>query len=432
LVNYPWVFDQLFQRAGTCLADYVALRLVTPSLECHWPSEPPLRLTSGLADMVHEIERWEGHAAGWAEFMRVGAERFDVAFTHLVTRNAHRLWSWVRGAGVRRLAPVVTLRTLDGELRRFFHHPRVRDALGAYAMYLGGSPYQLPGLYSIIPYGELAFGLWWPEGGIVALVRAIEQLARRVGVEIVTNCAVRQIETDGAQVRGVICEDGSRIAAKVVVSNVDVPTTWQRLLGRPRAMAERLNMTLGVVTVYWGIHRQWSGHPHAIFFPTDTRRCYEDLFRRHIVPEEVAFYACLQSRLQPDRAPPGHTALFVLVPVPTLRHVSAEQLRRRLPGILGQVRGRLAAHGWQWAESDVVVEQIWTPADWAERLGLFDGSAFGASHGWSQIGPFRPPNRDPYVRGLYYVGASTTPGTGLPLVVLSGQMTSERIQKDFA
>ncbi len=432
LVNYPWVFEQLFQRAGTRLADYVSLRLVSPSVECRWPSEGPLQLTSCLADLVREMERWEGSADGWAKFMSACAERFEVAFEKLVARNADSLRDWLRAVGVRTLWRVLTVRTLEGELRRYFKNRRVRDALGAYAMYLGGSPYELPGLFSIIPYGELAFGLWWPEGGVIALVNAIARLAGELGVEIVTHCTAVRIEADQSRVRGVLCENGVRIAADVVVSNVDVPTTWTRLLGRPPEVASHVRMTPGVVTVYWGIRRSLDGHPHTIFFPSEPRRCYEQLFRDRRVPDELPFYACIQSRLQPDRAPPGHTTLFVLVPVPTLRDLPEERLSSLVPTIVAQVRARLAAHGWSWSDQEMTLERVWTPADWQRRFGLYDGSAFGAAHSWRQVGPYRPRNKDPELRGMYYVGASTTPGTGLPLAILSGQMTAERIEQDFA
>src|SRR5262249_19263633 len=147
-----------------------------------------------------------------------------------------------------------------GELRRFFKGRHIREALGSYGMYLGGSPYQLPGLFSILAYGELAYGLWAPKGGIYALVEGIGRLARGLGVEVQTNRRVARIIIEdgqrGRRVTGVETEGGRIHQCPTVVSNVDLPTTNAELLGgllAPRGKAANVKMTPGVMTFYWGV-----------------------------------------------------------------------------------------------------------------------------------------------------------------------------------
>ena len=154
------------------------------------------------------------------------------------------------------------------------------------------------------------------------------------------------------------------------------------------------------------------------------------LLERRRVPPGLPFYVSAASITDPGLAPPGHTTLFGLVPVPALGDLGPVDWAAEVARLRAQVLGRLRDEGFAMDEGRIVFERVWTPVDWRDRFGLHDGSAFGAAHTMFQLGPFRLPNADPALRGLYYVGASTTPGTGLPLVTLGGRMTAERVLSD--
>jgi phytoene desaturase len=322
-------------------------------------------------------------------------------------------------------------RSLDGELGRFFQNRRIREALGSYAMYLGGSPFQLPGFFSILPYGELAYGLWLPKGGMYGLVEAIETLARELGVEIRRRCRVSRIVVEAGQVRGVTLEDGAFLPSTCVVSNVDAPTTDTELLSQPRlaASARSTRMTPGVLTFYWGIRGGLgsAGH-HTIYLPDDYRATFQDLFKRRRMPGQLAFYVSVPSATDPDLAPPGCSSVFVLVPTPLISDMPDVDWIQFTAGVRAQVLDRLQHEGLALTEDRIEVEEIFTPADWKAQFGLYDGSAFGAAHTLLQLGPRRSPNYRRTIRGLFYTGAGTTPGTGVPMVILSGKMTAERVR----
>lgn len=433
LLNYPWVFESLFQAAGRRLADYVELLPVDPSIRFLWPGGESFQLGSHLRRLIAEVERLEsGAAPGLMRFLADAHAKYAIAFEKLACRNADGLLDWVRGVSPIQLWRTSVWRSLDAELARFFKHPRLRQALGSYGMYLGGSPHQLPGFFSILPYGELAHGLWLPRGGIYALVRAVERLARELGVEIETARRVRRIQVEQNAVKGIEFEDGERRDAAVVVSNVDVPHTRRTLLPRSPRPERELTMTPSVMTFYWGIRGPLSNADHhTIFMPGDPRREYDALFRRQEIPGELPFYLSIASRTDPSLAPAGDSAAFILVPLPRLSRLEGWGGGALREHVKAQVLERLRRHGVEIAPEDIVAEQALVPADWAERFGLYDGSAFGAAHTLWQMGPWRYPNRDRNRRGLYYVGASTTPGTGLPMVTLGGGMTAERVRHDL-
>ncbi|HLM58326.1 MAG TPA: phytoene desaturase family protein [Pyrinomonadaceae bacterium] len=436
LLNYPWVFEQLFAAAGRRLSDYVRLLPVEPSITFRWPDGTRFTLSSDLQNFIDECERLEpGCSPAVFDFMRDAGRKFRVAFDKLVSRNVDNPAKWLGALSPAELLGAGLWRSLDGELRRYFKSRHVREALGSYAMYLGGSPYELPGMFTILPYGELAYGLWLPEGGVYGLVEGVERLARELGVEVRTRCRVTKVKAGWGRVRGVELSDGTTIAARLVVSNVDVPTTDTELVEtedgfkhKARARAAKTRMTPGVVTFYWGVKGEIEGlGHHTIFLPEDYRAAFDDLMKRRRVPVALPFYVSVPSATDPGLAPPGCSAVFVLAPTPTLSQMPGADWPAEALKIREQVQATLAHHGIRLDPARVVCEEVYTPEDWGRRFGLYDGSAFGAAHTLFQVGPFRRRNFSEEIEGLYYVGASTTPGTGMPMVVLSGRLVAERI-----
>lgn len=438
LLNYPWVFRELFEAAGKDMDAEVRLLPVDPSVSFQWRDGRRLTLSSDFTLLLNELAKFEP-AAGPAltAWLRDSAEKFRISFDKLVTRNANGFRDWFKPLTLAELRRTGVWRSLDRELKRFFKSRYIREALGAYGMYLGGSPFDLPGIFTILAYGEIAHGLWLPEGGIYGMVRAIERAATDMGVEIRTGTRVERILVSNGRTHGVDLADGSRIAADVVVSNVDVPTTDSRLLGDERLREEgsrraaRTRMTPGVLTFYWGVRGELPnlGH-HTIFLPGDYRGAFRDLMKRGRIPRDLPFYVSVPSRTDPGLAPEGDTQVFVLVPTPTLDRLEDLDWSTEVPRLKREVLKRLSDHGVSLHPERIAVEEAWTPVEWRARFGLYNGSAFGAAHNLLQVGPFRAPNRSGDVEGLYYAGAGTTPGTGMPMVILSGKMTAERIEAD--
>ncbi len=424
LLNYPWVFEDLFRSAGRELRDYVTLLPVDPSVQFRWPDGTQLKLSSDMKALHAECTRLEpGSGPALLAFLRDSGQKYRLSFEKLVSRNEDNPVKWLGRLSLQELWSTGVWRSLDAELGRFFKNRYIREAFGSYGMYLGGSPHELPGLFSILAYGELAYGLWLPKGGVYGLVTGIEKLARELGVVIRTNCPVRNIRTDGSRATGVQLSDGSNVNFDIVVSNVDVPTTERDFL--PSRKPLKKQMTPGVLTFYWGLRGKLSniGH-HTIFLPADSRRAFGDLCQRKQIPAELPFYVSLPSETDAGLAPPGHTAMFVLVPVPLIGDVPEIDTG----SIKTRVLERLRTHGIAIDPAALVFEEVWTPREWNRRFGLFDGSAFGASHTLMQMGPFRSRNYSAQFKDLYFVGAGTTPGTGMPMVVLGGKMMADRIQ----
>lgn len=437
LLNYPWVFEELFRTAGRRMSDYVSLLKVDPSVGFVWPDNATFLLSSKLDALLAECDRLEpGSGPAVLAYLRDASVKYRIAFDKLVSRNVGTALEWFGALSPREMASLSVWRSLYSELGRFFKSERIRQALGSYGMYLGGSPHTLPGFFSILPYGELAYGLWLPKGGVYGLVEGMERLAREIGVEIRTNARVVELRTESGAVRGITFQSGERLDVPIVISNVDVPTTNTQLLRRNglskkfAARADKTRMTCGVLTYYWGVRGKIDGlGHHTIFLPNDYRGAFDDLNKRKRIPRDLPFYVSLPSETDPDLAPRGDTAMFVLVPTPLISDACVPDWTAEARYVKRRVLERLARHAINLDASRILVEEVYTPETWRDRFGLYDGSAFGAAHNLFQVGPFRDANYSRDIKGLYYVGASTTPGTGMPMVVLSGKLVADRVME---
>ncbi len=435
LLNYPWVFEGLFRQAGRNLYDYLELIEVEPGIRFYWPDGESLQLSSRFDLLRSELERFDpGVGPRLARWLDSAGRNYRLSFDRLVVSNADSPLKWLGALRLNELAALGLENSLYRQLSRSFHSERICQAMGSYAMYLGGSPFDLPGLFEILPFGEINYGLWLPRGGIYALVEAMERLASEVGVEVRTNCRVEQITQDGARAAGVLLAGGERVVADAVVSNCDLPFTDANLLAAGTAKtqgvkrASRLKMTPGVLTFYWGLRRevQGLGH-HSIFFPDDYRGSFQALMSGTGVSIDPPFYTSVASASDPALAPAGKSTMFVLIPTPVLSRLDGTDFFSEAERLKHYVISRLQRHGCVISAADIEIERAWTPVDWQNSFALYDGSAFGAAHRLFMLGPWRPANRNTRLPGLFYVGASTTPGTGMPLVTLGGRMTAERV-----
>lgn len=431
LLLMPEVLEETFAVCGRRMTDYLTLHRCDPNYRIHFRDGSAVTFTTELTAMAQELERIEpGSSQRYLAFLAQGQVQYRTSVDRFVGRNFDHLGQFLTPGNLRQVLRVRAHRKMYGEVSRFFRDERLRAALSFQTMYLGISPYDAPAVYGLLPYTELGMGIWYPEGGMYALPLALERLCRELGVELHYRTPVARIACDGGRATGVVLGDGRHAPADVVLCNADLPWAYRNLLDAKHTRlprAERLRYTSSAYMLYLGVSRRVPEllH-HNVFFGRDYRGSFEDIFRRFRVPEDPSFYVNVASRTDAGAAPAGTDGVYVLVPVPH-RHPSLDWAVEG-PRLRARVFARLAEIGCGDLERHVVVEQQRTPDDWETTLNLEHGSAFGLSHDFFQVGPFRPKNQDPNVRNLFFVGASTQPGTGLPMVMLSARLVAERIR----
>jgi phytoene desaturase len=270
-------------------------------------------------------------------------------------------------------------------------------------------------------------------GGLYRVVESLAAIAEAQGVRIVTNAPVLRIEVEGRRATGVVLQDGSRLSADVVIANADLPYVYRQLLP-DQAEAdrlERLKYTCSAIMFYWGVDQVYPQlGMHNVFLSGDYRASFDRIFRDHTLPDEPSFYVHAPARTDPGAAPSGQDTLFVLVPAGHLDASAPEDWEILKTRARAAVLRRLQAAGVPDLDKHLKFEVSYTPHDWLALYNLAKGSAFSLSHNFTQVGYLRPHNRHDRYTNLYFVGGSTHPGTGLPIVLISARLTSERILQE--
>jgi len=428
------VFEELFATVGRRLEEYLTLLPVEPLTRYFYPDGVRLDATRDLPRMAEQIAGLdERDVEGYLDFLEYAARLHRITGPVFIYNQPPTLRSFLRVSPMD-MARVDAWRTMDQAIRRRVRSPHLRQLLARFATYVGANPYQAPATLSVIAHVELTGGVWYPRGGVYQIAAAMARLATELGVEIYTSTPVAGIEVRGGRAVGVLAADGRRFPADAVVANVDVTTVYEHLLPRTvglerrLALKERETSCSGYVLLLGveGTHPQLAHH--NIFFNRDYRREFDDIFRRGIPPQDPTVYVAITGKSDPEHAPPGCENWFVLVNAPALG--PAFDWENRQAAYRTLVLETLARYGLD-VRSRIRVEHALTPADIRRLTGAWRGALYGVSSNQALNAFRRPHNRCPDVQGLYFVGGTTHPGGGVPMVTLSGKIVVEMIIKDF-
>jgi len=299
---------------------------------------------------------------------------------------------------------------------------------------MGLSPFEAPATFSMMPYTELAHGVWYPRGGMHRVVEALMDIANRAGVEFMFNAAVQQIEVNGTAARGVILADGHRLAAEAILANADLPYVYADLLPRD-GLADRLahkRFSCSVVSFFWGVDKPYEMlGPHTLFLADDYRENFKSIIQDLTLPKNPSLYVHAPARLDSSMSPAGEDTLIAIVPVGHLDEKGEQDWGEIRDRARQEVFRRLATMGITDLEAHLKFEVSYTPLSWHKRYNLLKGSTHGLCHNLTQLGYFRPHNRHPRYHNLYFAGASTHPGTGVPTALVSARLATQRLLDDL-
>ncbi|NJL94873.1 MAG: phytoene desaturase [Anaerolineae bacterium] len=406
-----------------------------PLTRYFWADGVQLDVTSDLARMLPQIEMLDARdVEGYLAFLANAARLHRITGDVFIYSEPPSLGSFAEVSPLDALK-VDGLRTMNQAISSYVRSPYLRQLLGRFATYVGASPFRAPATLNVIADVELNGGVWYPRGGIYSIARALERLARHLGVEIFTQAPVQQIQVEAGQVVGVTTADGARHPASAVVANVDVATVFEKLLPpevtSPRQV-ERLLATepscsgfillLGVQ----GVHDHLAHH--NIFFSEDYEAEFEAIFGQGQPPDQPTIYLAITAKTDADHAPPEHENWFVLVNAPAADgRFDWEANRQRYRDlILDQLAQRFRLD----VRKRIVTERSYTPHDLERLTGARQGALYGASSNNRWAAFRRPHNRSASIKGLYFAGGTTHPGGGVPMVTLSGRVAAKLLLKD--
>jgi phytoene desaturase len=313
---------------------------------------------------------------------------------------------------------------------KFFRNPKLKKAFTYQDFYLGLSPYEAPATFSLLSYAELNSGVWLPKGGMYSFVKALIILAEKFGANFVYEKTVKQINTESDRVTGVTLSNGQRLNCDIIVANADLPYVYNCLIPKDdmKKNLMKKKYTCSTLTFHWGIDKKYDQfETHNLFFSNNYFESFNQILNDLTLPNDPNFYIHTPVKVDPTRAPKGHDALSVVVPVGHINEKNLQNwdiIKKKARDIVFK---RLAEIGIPDIEKHIKFEAIHTPNDWLNLYNLTKGSTLGLAHNLTQIGYMRPHNQHKRYKNLFFVGASTHPGGGIPTVIISSKIVNQRI-----
>ena len=432
---YPQILQEIFQEVGRDLYKEVPMTKLDPQYRITFGAGGELNATPDLERMVAEIGRLSPpDAEGFRRFMeynRVKLEKFapclQVPFP-----------GWKSLISLRLLMVLPYLKpwkSLHAELAGYFKDPRLQLAFTFQSKYLGMSPFQCPSLFSILSFLEYEHGIWHPTGGCNAISTNMARVAQELGVKIRLNTPVEEILFEGRRAVGVRTAQGEQRADAVMV-NADfanaitklVPDNLRRRWSNAKVAGK--DFSCSTFMLYLGVEGTFDhlAH-HNIYVTKEYRRNLDEIERQHVLSDDPSFYVADPVRTDATMAPPGHSALYVLLPV-THQHPNVDWNRERARYRAVALR-QMEKLGIKDIEKRICFERIITPADWESQVDVYRGATFNLAHSFKQMLHLRPQNRFEEFDGMYLVGGGTHPGSGLPVIFESARISSKLLLEDL-
>lgn len=431
----PHVYEDEFDALGTPVHEMLDLMRVDPTYRLVFDDGSQLALTSDLRAMRDQLEAIEpGSFGGFLRYVEEGQRHYSLAMQYLVNRDFRSLGDFLNPRNLSLLFSLKPLAKHYSHMSAFFSAPRLKAAFTFQDVYMGLSPFEAPATFSMMPYTELAHGVWYPRGGMYRVVEALMAIAQQVGVQFAFGRPVRQIWLNGTSAKGVILDDGERLAADVILANADLPYVYQELLPADvetkRIAGKRFSCS--VISFCWGVNKRYDAlGPHTLFLADDYRANFNEIIHDLTVPRNPSVYVHAPVRLDPSMAPPGEDTLVAIVPVGHMDERVAQDWKGLVEEARQAVFRRLALLGIADLKARIEFETCFTPPSWRRRYNLLKGATHGLCHNLTQLGYLRPHNRHPRYHNLYFVGASTHPGTGVPTALISARLAAQRVVEDF-
>jgi len=431
----PSIYRSVFESLGLHLEDCIESKPLPVIYKLYYGSGQTFDFTTNPSKMKAQMEKIESGSFQYMQrYIKTGYNLFKISMDKLLGRNFYHLFDFINFGNVKLLFQIKTHIRHMTYVRKFFKNPLLQVAFTFQNIYVGQNPFTAPALFSMLPAAELSEGSLYPIGGMYTIVEKLISVAKSLGVEFQYNKAVMRINVDAEVATGLLFEDGSELKADLIVANADLPYVYKELLpDRLRSLKmQSMGYSCSGMVFHWALDKAYPqlAH-HSVFLAGDYKESLDKIFKDKTMAESPSFYIHAPVKNDPSAAPEGQDTISVIVPVGHLdsrKHQDWAALKQTArEGILK----RLKAEGLKDLEEHIKFEVCYLPKTWENVLNITKGSVFGSiSHSILQMGYFRPHNKHPRYNNLYFVGGSTHPGNGVPLVLLSSKLTSERILSD--
>jgi phytoene desaturase len=429
LLTMRHILEDLFEFCGKKIEDYLEIVPLEPICRYFWNDETQFDASPNIEKTENEIAKLEPEdLENFRKYLADSKQKYEISERTFLAKSLNDLPQLLTLQNLPDLLKISTLKTLDKHNASYFKSKKLQQLFNRFATYNGSSPYQIPATFALIPYVEFGLGAWYVRGGMYEIPRSLEKLARELGVKFLTDSEVETIIVENKKAVGVKA-NGEVISADYIVSNADAIETYRSLLPVTNKRIESREPSCSGFVLLLGTHKKFDrlAH-HNIFFSDDYKAEFDAIFKQKIPAPKPTIYICATSRTDQSQSPEGHENLFVLVNAPyTSEKVDWQKEAKPYRDLIIK---KLESFGLDDLEKSIDFEQIITPTDFETKYRANKGSIYGISSNGIFSAFLRVPNKSKDIENLYFVGGATHPGGGIPLVLLSGKMTSEMILKE--
>jgi len=425
VITAPFLFEELFELFDEKLQDHLEFVPLDPFYRFHFADGSQFDYRASVEDTLSEIQRFQPEdAKGYLKLLEQSKRVYDIGFKKLVHRPFTRVWDMLKQ--VPALLILQCYKTVSQMVNNHLKHPLLRQAFSIHPLLVGGNPYKTTAIYSLIHYLERRWGVFFCMGGTGKLVTELGALMERQGVVVKTGTDVDKIITQGNRASGVQLTSGEVLNADLVVFGGDPETCYRKLLpdNKPAFELQKKHYSMGLYVLYFGTRKLYPeiAH-HSIWLGPRFKELLHEIFETKEMSEDFSLYLHRPTATDKSFAPENCESFYVLCPVPNLQgnvdwSTQGPILRDRIVEALEQtILPQL---------SSVIEEVFWmTPEDFARDYRSMHGAGFSIEPRLTQSAWFRFHNRDKQIKNLYFVGAGTHPGAGLPGVVSSAKVVEE-------
>ncbi len=431
VITAPFLIEELFTLFDKKMADYMQLVPVEPWYHIRFDDGTSFRYGGTFAETLKEIEKFSpSDVAGYKKLFSKCKKIFDIGFTKLGDHAFLSPGSMLAVApDMIKLESYLTVYQL---VSRYIKNEKLRQVFTFHPLLVGGNPFNTTSIYALIHYLEREYGVWYAMGGTGSIVNGLTQLMLENKVKVQTQCTVSKIITRAGKATGVETTDGTVYEAELIIANADPPLVYKNLLSAGERKkwtdqrVEQMQYSMGLFVLYFGTNKQYPAvDHHTILLGKRYKELLDDIFKKKILADDFSLYLHAPSRTDPAMAPPGHECFYVLAPVPNLQ--GSVNWQTEGSKLADKVLQFLQATILPDLQEHLVDSFFVTPEHFRDNLLTHHGTGFSVQPTLMQSAYFRFQNKSEDVENLYFVGAGTHPGAGLPGVLTSAKVLERMI-----
>ncbi|SDM60825.1 phytoene desaturase [Halogranum gelatinilyticum] len=426
----PDVFEHFFADFGKHPSEYYGLTRLDPHYRIFFKDGDRVDMVQDLDENRKTFEAYEpGAADAFDDYLVKSKRNYQIGMDHFVYTDRPKLTDYIDTDVMRHAWGLSLVGSMQRHVEQYFDHPKLQQIMQYTLVFLGGAPTNTPALYNLMSHVDFNLGVYYPEGGLGAVVDGMVDLAEELGVTFHTDAEVQQIR--GRRGGFVVRTDEEEYLADLVVSDADYAHTEQELLPPEKRQYsadywDSRTYAPSAFLLYLGVEGDVEElEHHTLVLPTDWDDHFDRIFENPEWPDDPAYYLCVPSKTDDTVAPEGHSNLFALVPIAAGLEDTPEIRQEYRDLVLDDIAENTGVD----LRDRIVLEESFCVNDFADRYNSEQGTALGLAHTLTQTALLRPPHVSQTVDGLYFTGSFTTPGIGVPMCLISGRLTAEAVGK---